>query len=236
VKYTLLLLTVLLGATVAFAQGTPKPAGLPVTDEKLSGKFEGTVKGSEQKVVLELKAEQGRLGRLQHGENSYDLTEGTFTNNSVALIFGKDGKLTGKIDGDKFVGDVSIGTQKWPVELKRVPAAAAASPVTPATPANPATPVNLNGEWDAVADANGQPFPFLLVLKIDGEAVTGSSSSQLGDSTIKTGAWKEGRLVLQLEGQNGTISLTATVVEGKLSGEYDYAGQLQGKWVATKKQ
>jgi hypothetical protein len=29
--------------------------------------------------------------------------------------------------------------------------------------------------------------------------------------------------------------MSATVIEGKLSGEYDYAGQLQGKWVAVRK-
>jgi hypothetical protein len=29
--------------------------------------------------------------------------------------------------------------------------------------------------------------------------------------------------------------MTAVVVEGKLSGDFDFAGQLQGKWVAVKK-
>jgi hypothetical protein len=41
--------------------------------------------------------------------------------------------------------------------------------------------------------------------------------------------------VFSLEGANGTIALTAAIVEGKLSGEFDYAGQMQGKWVAVKK-
>ena len=98
-----------------------------------------------------------------------------------------------------------------PIELKKVTPAAAAAPA----PAEP-VPVNLNGQWEAVADANGQPFPFLLTLKVDGENVTGSSSSQLGESTIKSGTWKDGKLVLQLEGQNGIITMSATVVEGKL--------------------
>ena len=138
-----------------------------------------------------------------------------------------------KLEGDMLVGEAVHGTDKVKMELKRVTPTAA----TPATAAAPAAagPVNLSGEWDAVADANGQPFPFLLVLKVEGENVTGSSSSQLGDATIKTGTWKDGKLVLQVEGQNGVISLNATVVEGKLSGEFDYAGQLQGKWTAVKK-
>ncbi|HEX5965663.1 MAG TPA: hypothetical protein VFY51_07015, partial [Pyrinomonadaceae bacterium] len=109
-------------------------------------------------------------------------------------------------------------------------AAAAAAPPSGSAPA-----FNLNGEWDGVADAQGQPFPFLLKLKVEGETVTGSSSSQLGESQIKSGSWKDGKLVFELEGQNGVITMSATVVEGKLSGEFDFAGQLQGKWVAVKK-
>jgi hypothetical protein len=109
--------------------------------------------------------------------------------------------------------------------LKKVPAAAAA----------PAGAVNLNGQWEGVADAQGQGVPFLLTLKIDGETVTGGSSSQLGDSTIKNGTWKDGKLVFELESPNGVIAMSATVIDGKLSGEFDLSGQLQGKWVAVKK-
>jgi hypothetical protein len=129
---------------------------------------------------------------------------------------------------------MSDGAQKIPLELKKVTPAAAAAPAAAPAAAAPAA-VNLDGQWDAIADANGQPFPFLLVLKVEGDKVTGNSSSQLGESVVKDGSWKDGKLVFQLEGQNGTISMSATVVEGKLSGEFDYAGQLQGKWVAVKK-
>jgi hypothetical protein len=75
----------------------------------------------------------------------------------------------------------------------------------------------------------------VLTLKVDGENVTGNSSSQLGEATIKSGTWKDGKLVFQVEGQNGTINMSATVIDGKLSGEFDFAGQLQGRWVAVKK-
>jgi len=36
--------------------------------------------------------------------------------------------------------------------------------------------------------------------------------------------------------EHGDIVMAATVVEGKLTGEFDYSGQLQGKWVAVRKQ
>jgi hypothetical protein len=111
-----------------------------------------------------------------------------------------------------------------------------AAPAAAASTSSAAPAVNLSGDWDAVADANGQPFPFALTLKVEGEKVTGGSSSQLGESTLKDGVWKDGHLSFVLEGQNGAISMTATVVDGKLAGEFDYAGQLQGKWVAVRKQ
>ena len=126
------------------------------------------------------------------------------------------------------------GTTKIPMELKKVPPATAAAPAAAAPTTSPAA-VNLNGNWEAVADANGQTVPFLLTLKVDGETVTGSSSSQLGEATIKGGSFKGGKLVFDLEGASGVISMSAVVIDGKLSGEFDFAGQAQGKWVAVKK-
>jgi len=215
------MLTFVLAASVAMAQDT------------LSGKYEGTVKmagAADEKVSLELKNDGGKItGRLMKGETAIDIAEGTLAATKLSLKLGaaaKDGMVSAVVDGDKITGDWTAGSAKRTLELKKVTAAAAAAP---------AEAVNLNGEWDGVADAQGQPFPFVLVLKIEGDNVTGSSSSQLGESQIKKGSWKDGKLVFELEGQNGVISMSATVIEGKLSGEFDFAGQLQGKWVAVRK-
>lgn len=227
-RLALLTMTLLLAGVSVFAQATPATDGL-------TGKYEGVIKsatagGADEKVSLELKSEGGKItGRAMHGAMAVDVTEGTLAAGTLTLRFGQHGSWTAKVDGDKLVGELTAGTQKRAVELKKVaPAAAVASATAPAT-------FDLNGQWDAVADANGQPFPFLLILKIDGETVTGSSSSQLGDSVVKDGSWKDGKLVFLLEGQNGNVSLSATVIEGKLSGEFDFSGQLSGKWVAVKK-
>lgn len=216
--------TFLLGTAAVFAQDT------------LSGKYEGTMKnagGADEKVSLELKNDGGKIsGRLTKGQAAVDITEGTVAESKLSLKLGaaaKDGVINAVVEGDKITGDWIGGSAKRSFELKKVGAAAAAAPA-PAAGA-----VNLNGQWDAVADAQGQPFPFVLILKIDGESVTGSSSSQLGESQIKTGSWKDGKLAFELEGQNGVISMSAVIVDGKLSGEFDFAGQLQGKWVAVKK-
>ena len=227
----LLTLTFMLGSIIAIAQTTPA---------NIAGTYEGMVKrpgaATEEKVSLELKSEAGKItGRATHGTMAADVTDGKFENGTLTLNFGNDAKFVGKVDGDKLIGEAVHGTEKVPMVLTKVNPAAIAAVVGPTIPAAPAGAVNLNGQWEAVADANGQPFPFLLTLKIDGEKVSGNSSSQLGEATIKDGTWKEGKLVFSLEGSNGTIALSASVVEGKLSGEFDYAGQLQGKWVAVKK-
>ena len=224
-RIVLLTLTFLLGSIAAFAQGP-----------NVTGTYEGMVKipnGPEQKLSLELKSEGTKVtGHAKHGDKTIAITDGKFENGTLTLVFdSKDHTFVGKVDGDTIKGEAGDGAQKIPLELKKVTPAAEA---TPAAAAAPAGAMNLSGQWDAVADANGQPFPFLLTLKVDGETVTGNSSSSLGEAAVK-GTWKDGKLVFQAEGQNGTISMSATVIEGKLSGEYDYAGQLQGKWVAVRK-
>ena len=227
-KLTTLLLTFLLGATVALAQA-PAP--------KLTH-YGGTLKNPDEGVVLILTTQgdkvSGRLEGVQNKNIALESSEGSLKDGNLSLSFGKDASLTAKVDDETVVGELRQGTQKRAFELKRsgVDVGLVQAPA-PAAPA--AAIIDLSGQWEAVADANGQPFPFLLTLKVEGDKVTGNSSSQLGEAAIKEGSWKDGKLAISLENQNGVIVMSAVVVEGKLSGEFDYAGQLQGKWVAVRK-
>ena len=207
-----------LGAVAAFGQ------------DSISGKYVGVAKSAgaaDAELTLELKNEGGKItGSLISGQTKTEISDGTLLDGKLTLKLGeaaKDGVLTAKVDGGTLVGEWVAGSQTKAVELKRGATTEAAASV------------NLNGTWDGLADANGQGFPFTLTLKVEGEKVTGGSSSQLGDSNISEGTWKDGKLSFQLNGQNGAISMSATIVEGKLSGEFDYSGQLQGKWVAVRK-
>lgn len=207
-----------LGAVAAFGQ------------DSISGKYVGVAKSAgaaDAELTLELKNEGGKItGSLISGQTKTEISDGTLIDGKLTLKLGeaaKDGVLTAKVDGGTLVGEWVAGSQTKAVELKRGTATEATASV------------NLNGTWDGLADANGQGFPFTLTLKVEGEKVTGGSSSQLGESNISEGTWKDGKLSFQLNGQNGAISMSATIVEGKLSGEFDYSGQLQGKWVAVRK-
>ncbi|MFY9622721.1 MAG: hypothetical protein WAQ99_23110 [Pyrinomonadaceae bacterium] len=189
-----------------------------------AGKYEATVKGEtgEQKITLEVLEDAGKFsGSLTTARGSFKIIKGQVTDGVLTLEVEKPGGGSGpwtlKPNGANLTATFAEAGKDVTVEFRRIVAD------------------EISGEWDAVADASGQPFPFALTLKLDGEKVTGSSSSQLGNSNVSEGSWKDGKLAVILEGGSGKIALAATLVDGKLSGDYDYAGQLQGKWVAIRK-
>jgi hypothetical protein len=200
----------------------------PQIPDPWAGNYKGTAKmeSGEMGVTLEIKSANEKFsGRALAGDKEYAIASGTVEGGKLTIRFGTEADaptLTLQKVEDKLVGDWIRGAQKGTVELKKfIPEVFTAE--------------MLNGEWEAVADAQGQAFPFLLTLKVDGEKVTGASSSQLGTSSISNGTWKDGKLAVVFEGGAGQIALVATMIEGKLSGDYDFAGQLSGKWVAIKK-
>ena len=191
-----------------------------------TGKYEGTVKdekGAELKLALNLVDDGGKYsGNLTTANGSFKILKGQMANGTLTLDIERPGGASGpmslKKSGEGLTASFADGGKNVTVELKK---AAAAD--------------EISGEWDAVADANGQAVPFTLTLKVEGEKVTGSSNSQLGTATISNGTWKDGKLSIVLEGGSGNIAMVAAIVDGKLSGDFDFAGQMSGKWVAQKK-
>ncbi|HEY8203387.1 MAG TPA: hypothetical protein VIF81_01550 [Pyrinomonadaceae bacterium] len=217
----------LLGAAAVAAQTQQ------LTIEQLVGSYKGHAKTATRdlSLTLEIKLEGEKLsGRLLESNNEHKILAGEIKENKLVLQLtgatGAERLMLEKRDG-RLVGEWVIASGEWTstggkpglIQFDRVPAAAD----------------EISGEWDAAADAQGQAFPFTLNLKLDGDKVTGSSDSQLGHSTISTGVWKDGKLTLLLDSANGPVGLVANLVDGKLVGDYDYAGQLQGKWVALRK-
>ena len=216
------LLALLLLSSLALWAQTQTP-----TADQFVGNYKGTAKmgSGEMDVTLEIKSANGKLsGRAVAGGTEYQITSGEITGGKLALKFATSdaASLTLQQREDKLVGDWINGAQKGTVELKKVAA-------------EPSMAEFLTGVWDATADANGQPFPFTLTLKVEGDKVTGSSTSELGTSPISTGTWKDGKLVFVLDSANGTIGMVAAIVDGKLVGDFDLSGQMTGKWAAVKK-
>ena len=57
----------------------------------------------------------------------------------------------------------------------------------------------------------------------------------MGSAAISKGSFAAEKLTITLDTPNGAIVLTAMVKDGKMTGEFDFAGQGTGKWNAKKK-
>jgi hypothetical protein len=217
------LLALLLLSPLALWAQTQTPSA-----DQFVGNYKGTAKmgSGEMDVVLDIKSVNGKLsGRAVAAGTEYEITKAEIAGGKLTLKFGTGGdgaSLTLQQSEGKLVGEWTKGSQKGTVELKKIAA-------------EPSMAEFLTGQWDGTADANGQPFPFTLTLKVDGEKVTGTSVSDLGTSTISTGSWKDGKLVFVLDSANGQIGMVASIVDGKLVGDFDMSGQMSGKWAAIKK-
>ena len=198
-------------SVTAFAQQSPSVAG----------KYEGTAKtpNGDVQLTLELKEDAGKIsGQVTSPHGSYNIVKAAMVDGVLTIEAegkGSKGKMVLRPKEDALVGDFTVDGQAGAVEFKKAVARD-----------------EISGEWDAVADAQGQAIPFTLSLKLDGEKITGSSDSQLGHANIVSGSWKEGKFSIVLD---GNVALVAVMVEGKLSGDYDYNGQGSGKWVAVRK-
>jgi hypothetical protein len=232
---------ILLLSPLALKAQNGTPVANPPGADQFAGNYKGSAKspGGDTSLTMEIKSEKGKIsGRLVTPQGEQPFTSGEVVEGKLTLKFGaaaSAGVLTLQLRDDKLAGEWKAGAKTRPVEFQKEPAVADPAVAEVKKSTEPSAAELLTGEWDAAADAQGQAFPFTLTLKVDGEKVTGSSSSQLGNSTISSGTFKDGKLAVVLEGGNGQIALGATVVDGKLVGDYDFAGQLSGKWVATKK-
>lgn len=215
--------------------------------DSLSGKYEGVAKSDQLgdiPLTVEIKNDNGKLsGKIETPQGPAAITSGSFDNGKIVMKFdagGNEGTVTAMLDGEKITGKWELAGQGGGLELKRAgmaasaPAAGAAKPAMPAAaPAAAGDPIS--GEWDAAADANGTEFPFTLKLKLEGDKVTGSSDSAQGSAPLSKGSFVGDKLSFSLDTPNGAISFTATLKDGKIAGDFDFAGQMTGKWQAKKK-
>jgi hypothetical protein len=217
------------------------------TSDPVAGQYEGTAKSEalgDIPIKVDLKNNNGKLsGSIDTPQGAAPITDGTFADGRVTLKFdagGNEGTVTAQMKDDKIVGTWTLAGQNGTLELKRA-AMMAAKPAAPSTPAAPAGGAKssakdpLTGEWDGTAEVQGMTVPFTLKLAVDGEKVTGESTSAQGTAAVSKGTWAAEKLAFTLETPNGNITFTGGLKAGKLEGDFDFAGQMQGKWSATKK-
>jgi hypothetical protein len=213
-------LILFLATLTALAQ-KPVNAGSTVSPA-FAGKYQGvsrTAKGDEQ-ITLRLVEDAGRFsGQLTTPQGQFEIVKGQIADGLLSLELDQKSspvRLSLRWREDKLVGELSRAGQAEPVELRKMD--------------------EFSGEWDAIANINDQNYPFSLTLKVEGEKVTGGSSSDIGNATITKGLLKDAKLVLELTGTSGAIILLdGSLKDGNLIGSLDFNGQAQGSWVAVRR-
>lgn len=233
----------------------PAAAGSPI-----DGRWEGTVDTPDgpSQAIAELKLDGGVIkGTMTAGQYSLVITGGTLNGEAVSLAFDVSdmpGTMTATLKDGVLEGSWSVGGDGGGFTLKKTVAAAPApaapaAPVAPPAPAAlpaPAAPAatsasamtaaELSGDWDAAADVGGQTMPFTLTLKVEGEKVSGSTSSDRGSVALE-GTYAAGVLTFGFATSEGmSIVMTGRPEAGKITGTFDVnGGTAQGGWSAAKR-
>ncbi len=229
----LAVIAMLMGVSAAMAQGS----------DPVSGKYEGIAKSDamgDLPITVNLKNTNGKLsGSIETGQGSAAITDGSYADGKLKLKFdagGTEGTVEAEFKDGVIKGKWDLGGMGGPLELKKMGASTPASS-TPAAPAAGGAPMMVAGDWDGSADVMGQAMPFTLKLKQEGDKLTGTSESDQGSVTLNGGKVTGDKISFKIDGGQGEIVLTGTVSkDGKtIDGEYDFAGQMKGKWSAKKK-
>jgi hypothetical protein len=97
---------------------------------------------------------------------------------------------------------------------------------------------NVAGTWAVTVDSPNGPLDVTLTLKQDGDKLTGTVNSQMGDAPI-TGTVKDNDLTFTMNmdanGASMVIVYKAKVDGDKMTGSLDFAGQGEIKFSGTKK-
>jgi hypothetical protein len=99
--------------------------------------------------------------------------------------------------------------------------------------------VDVTGEWAMTVNTDNGQIPVTLVLKQEGEKVTGSLRSDMGESVLE-GTMKEKTLSFAFnfstpDGNSMVVTMTGTVDGSSIKGTFDAGGMMSGAWEATKR-
>jgi len=207
----------------------------------ITGKYEGLAKSAaigEIPLKVEIKNEGGKLtGKIDTSQGALAITGGTYADGKLVMKFdagGTEGTVTAKPMGDKIVGEFELGGQTGTIELKKVGATVATAPPTNPPPTAGGSAGSSTLEYECAADVDGQSLAFSMKLKVEGQTVTGETTSAMGTGTLK-GTLIGDKLSFVLDAGGTAITMNAVLKDGKLTGEFEVPGQAKGKWEGKKK-
>lgn len=93
----------------------------------------------------------------------------------------------------------------------------------------------LVGTWNCVAHGTEDgDLPFTLYLEQSGKGFTGSVSAPQGDTDLTSVTFNNNHLKITIDTDEHSYLLTATLADGKLTGEWSLDGQEKGAWEGKK--
>ena len=96
---------------------------------------------------------------------------------------------------------------------------------------------SVAGDWDAVFNTPGGPLPLKLILKVDGEKLTGTAKRSRGDVAL-TGTIKGEDIIfsytIDYNGNPITLTFTGKVKGDSMSGSVSFNGEASDDWSAKR--
>lgn len=205
--------------------------------DKISGDWDGTVEAVGTKVAFKLnfKLEGEKLtGTVESGHTGAGTISGTLKNGKLnfTATFAKHESISfkGELKDEKISGEYTTEgrTEKWEATKK-------AKTESFATTTNNTNSNDVSGDWDAFLVAQDATAPVALKLKVEGNKITGTFSSEhLGTGAIEDGTLENGKIGFTMKTPQATIKVWGVLKDGKLTGDFD-AGIMKGKWEAKRK-
>jgi zinc protease len=174
------------------------------------------LKQEGEKVSGEMSSPIGK-GAIEEGK----LNGNKFTGNAKVSFQGQPVtlKIAGTIDGDNMKGTVDSGFPGAPAFAFSGKRAAGEMPKPATTPVPASNSNDLSGNWTIETNAEGSPISIDMILKQDGEKLSGDLSSAIGSGKVTSGNFKDGKIeatmMIDFQGNPVEVKLVGTVEGGK---------------------
>lgn len=235
-------------SALAFALLVFAPAAAPA-QTNVTGDWAVTVESPQGPVTLDASMKQAGeelTGTIVSPMGSVDF-KGKVVNDTLDVAYTMEMQgnaiqitMNGKVAGDSISGNFNFGgLGDVPWTAKRKPAGgstiAAASPAPGPAPA--AGVGGIDGKWDITFNMGGNPMPATGSFTLTGEKVSGTLSSQAGDTPVTgTMTGQSLKLAFSVETPQGALEITMTgdVIGDNITGKATLVGLGEAEWTGKR--
>jgi len=237
-------------AVPAGAQTTTATTTAPAVD--VLGTWDVSVTTAQGQTIpsqVKLKKDGDKLVGTIASQMGESPIEAEVKGNALTIWFNFQGQngpmaieMAGTVDGDKIKGSMGVGGQaagEWIATRAKDPAAKE-TPKEPAKEQPAAAKTDLTGTWNVTVELPNMQATPTVVLKQDGEKLSGEYvSAQYGKFHLAGTAKGEDvnfSFNMNVEGNGLTVSYTGKVdKDGSIKGSVGYGDMMSGTFVAKKK-